>query len=80
MSKTQEKRARRIAEQQEFLRARKTIQLAMFEQALEAGLAVYENNKEKLSAEDIAKIEAQLEENRQLIDRLRREIDPPTQA
>lgn len=80
MSKTQEKRARRIAEQQEFLRARRIVQLAMFEQALEAGLAVYENNKEKLSADDISKIEAQLEENRQLVDRLRSEIDSPTQT
>jgi len=80
MSKTQDKRALRKAEQQEFLRARKAMQLAMFEQALEAGLRIYENNKDKLSAEDIAKIEAQLEENKQLIDKLRSEIDPSTQA
>ena len=80
MSKTQEKRARRKAEQQEFLMARKTLQLAMFEQALEAGLAVYENNKDKLSEDDIAKIEAQLKENKQLIAKLREEIDKTTQA
>lgn len=80
MSKTQDKRARRKAEQQEFLLARKAMQLAMFEQALEAGLAVYENNKDKLSAEDISKIEAQLEENKQLIEKLREEINTPTQA
>jgi len=80
MSKTQDKRAQRKAEQQEFLRARKAMQLAMFEQALEAGLAVYENNKDKLSEDDIAKIEAQLEENKQLIEKLRSEIDSPTQA
>lgn len=80
MSKTQDKRALRKAEQQEFLRARKAMQLAMFEQALEAGLRIYESNKDKLSAEDIAKIEAQLEENKQLIDKLRSEIDPSTQA
>lgn len=80
MSKTQDKRAQRKAEQQEFLRSRKALQLAMFEQALEAGLRIYESNKDKLSSEDINKIEAQLEENRQLVDRLRREIDTPTQA
>lgn len=80
MSKTQDKRAQRKAEQQEFLRARKAMQLVMFEQALEAGLAVYENNKDKLSEDDIAKIEAQLEENKQLIEKLRSEIDSPTQA
>jgi hypothetical protein len=80
LSKTQAKRAQRKAEQQEFIRARRTIQLAMFEQALEAGLAVYENNKDKLSAEDIAKIEAQLEENKQLIEKARNELDSATQA
>lgn len=80
MSKTQDKRAQRKAEQQEFLLARKAMQLAMFEQALEAGLAVYENNKDKLSEEDIAKIEAQLEENKQLIEKLRSEIDTTIKA
>lgn len=80
MSKTQEKRAQRKAEQQEFLRARKTIQLQMFEQALEVGLKVYEDNKGRLSESDISKIEAQLEENRALIKKLRDELDSPTQA
>jgi len=80
MSKTQDKRAQRKAEQQEFLLARKAMQLAMFEQALEAGLAVYENNKDKLSEEDIAKIEAQLEENKQLIEKLRSEINTTIKA
>jgi hypothetical protein len=80
MSKTQEKRARRKAEQQEFLQARKMIQLQMFEQALEVGLKVYEDNKDRLSKEDISKIEAQLEENRALIKKLRDELDSPTQT
>lgn len=80
MSKTQDKRAQRKAEQQEFLLARKAMQLAMFEQALEAGLAVYENNKDKLSEEDITKIEAQLEENKQLIEKLRSEINTTIKA
>ena len=77
MSKRQEKIAQRVAEQQHFLRARKTIQLGMFEQALEVGLKVYEDNKDRLSAEDISKIEAQLEENKRLIEKLRNELDSP---
>lgn len=77
MSRRQEKIAQRLAEQQTFLRARKTIQLQMFEQALEVGLQVYENNKEKLSAEDIAKIEAQLEDNKRLIKKLHDELNSP---
>jgi cob(I)alamin adenosyltransferase len=80
MSRRQEKMAQRLAEQQEFLAARRTIQLAMFEQSLEVGLKVYEDNKDRLSPEDIEKIEAQLEENRRLIAKLRSEIDPATQA
>lgn len=80
MSKTQDKRARRKAEQQEFLRARKISQLIMFEKALEFGLQVYQDNKDKLSPQDIADIEKQLEENRALVEKLRGEIDPPTQA
>lgn len=77
MSKRQEKIAQRMEEQQTFLRARKTIQLQMFENALEFGLKVYEDNKDKLSAEDVSKIEAQLEENRALIKKLRDELDTP---
>jgi hypothetical protein len=76
MSKRQEKIAQRLSEQQEFLKARKTVQLALFENALEVGLKVYEDNKNRLSEDEIAKIEAQLEENRQLILKLRSEIDP----
>lgn len=76
MSRRQEKIAQRLNEQQEFLKARKTVQLALFENALEVGLKVYEDNKDRLSKDDIAKIEAQLEENQQLIVKLRSEIDP----
>jgi hypothetical protein len=76
MSRRQEKIAQRLSEQQEFLKARKTVQLALFENALEVGLKVYEDNKNRLSEDEIAKIEAQLEENRQLILKLRSEIDP----
>ena len=65
MSRRQEKIAQRLSEQQEFLKARKTVQLALFENALEVGLKVYEDNKNRLSEDEIAKIEAQLEENRQ---------------
>jgi hypothetical protein len=76
MSRRQEKIAQRLSEQQEFLKARKTVQLALFENALEVGLKVYEDNKNRLSEDEIAKIEAQLEENRQLILKLHSEIDP----
>ena len=75
MSKTKEKRARRLAEQQAFLKERKAMQLMIFESNFDAGVKVFEQNKDKLSAEDIEKIEKEIEENRALIDKLRREID-----
>lgn len=78
MSKTQEKRARRLAEQQEFLRARKIKQLTLFEEALEFGLKVYQDNKDKLTPEDIEKIESELVKNRELVEKLRGEIYPTT--
>ena len=77
MSRRKEKMAQRLAAQQEFLMARKSVQLALFEQALEVGLKVYADNKDRLSAEDIAKIEEQLAENRRLIEKLRNELDSP---
>lgn len=80
MSKTQDKRAQRKAEQQEFIRARRIQQLYLFEQALEAGVRIYETNKEKLSESEIEAIEKQLEENRTLVEKLKSEIDSPTKA
>lgn len=77
MSKTQDKRAQRKAEQQAFLRERREMQLNMFEQAFNTGLRIFEENREKLSSEEIEVIEKDIEENRALIDRLRRELDGP---
>jgi len=71
MSKTQEKRERRKTEQLEFLAERHAMNLAMFEQNFEAGLAIYEANKDKMSPEDVATIEAQIESNRKLLDELK---------
>lgn len=77
MSKTQDKKARRKAEQQAFLRERREMQVAMFEQAFNTGLRIFEENREKLSPEEIEVIEKDIEENRALIDKLRRELDGP---
>ena len=54
MSKTQDKRAARVAEQQEFIKKRRIAQLAVFESNFNAGLQFYNDNKDKMSEEEIA--------------------------
>lgn len=67
MSKTQEKRARRAAERDAFIKERRQVQLAVFESNFNVGLEFFENNKDKMSAEEIAQVEEEIEKNRQLI-------------
>jgi len=71
MSKTQDKRKQRAEEQARFLAERHSMNLLMFEQNLEAGIALYEANKDKLTPEEIETLEAQIKQNRELIDRLK---------
>jgi hypothetical protein len=75
MSNKQDKKEQRIQESKEFLKERRKIQLAVFQINFDKGLAFYENVKEKLSPEEVATIEAQIEENKALIEKLKSEID-----
>lgn len=75
MSKTQDKRDAREQERQLFLSARKEQQLAMIEQLYETGLRLYEDNKDKLSPEDVEQIEAMKADQLETIARLRAELD-----
>lgn len=68
MSKTQDKRRARNMERIEFLIARKKTQYAMFEQAVAIGEKLYEDNKEKLSAEEVEKLEGMRKENERLLE------------
>jgi hypothetical protein len=68
MSKTQEKRARRAAERDAFIKERRQVQLAVFESNFNVGLEFFENNKDKMSPEEISQIEGEIEKNRKLID------------
>lgn len=67
MSKTQDKRAARKAEAEEFVRQRRESQIAMFENNFEIGLRFYEENKDKMSEDERALIEQEIEKNRNLI-------------
>lgn len=75
MSNKQDKKAQRIQEAKEFINERRKIQLAVFQLNFDKGLAFYENVKEKLAPEEVATIEAQIEENKALIEKLKSEID-----
>lgn len=68
MSKTQEKRARRAAERDAFIKERRQVQLAVFESNFNVGMEFFEANKDKMSPEEITQIEEEIEKNRKLID------------
>lgn len=71
MSKTQDKRAARKAEAEAFVKQRRESQIAMFENNFATGMAFYEQNKDKMSEEEQALIEKEIEKNRNLIEEFR---------
>ena len=61
VSKTQEKRAQRLAEQEAFIKQRRMDQYFAFQANFDAGLKIYEANKDKLTPEQIAQLNAEIE-------------------
>ena len=80
MSKRQEKIQENIAKQQEFIGERRAMQLDMLEQAYMVGLKIYEDNKDKLSPEEIEKLEAMKADQLETLERLRNEFNPKPKA
>ena len=78
MSKIQEKIQANIKRQQDFIAARRQQQLVMLEQAYQIGLKLYEENKDKLSAEEIEQIEFMKAEQLGAIEKLKLEAYPTT--
>ena len=78
MSKRQEKIAQRVAERDEFITTRRKVQLAIFESNYEAGVKMYEDNKDKVTPEQAAVLEKQMAENKELLEKLRDEAYPRT--
>ena len=78
MSKRQEKIQANIKRQQDFIAARRQQQLVMLEQAYQIGLKLYEENKDKLSAEEIEQIEFMKAEQLGAIEKLKLEAYPTT--
>lgn len=64
MSKTQDKRAQRKAEQQAFIAERRKMQLAIFQANFDVGMQLYEANKDKMSPEEIELVEIEIQKNK----------------
>lgn len=75
MSNRQDKIAARQSEQHEFLKERRQLQIAVFESNFNVGLNFYQENKDKMSEEEVALIEAEIEANRKLLDELKAKWD-----
>lgn len=74
MSKRQEKIERGRLAQKAFLDERKARQLAIFEHNFAAGLTFYEQIKDKLSEAEVADIESQIAENKEIIEKMKKEL------
>ena len=57
MSKTQDKRAQRKAEQQEFIKQRRMQELVLLEMQFQRGVELYEQYKDTMSEDDIKILE-----------------------
>ena len=80
MSKTQEKRAQRLAEQQAFIRERRKRQLQILEQNYQIGVKLYEAQKDSITPEEVEQIEKMMAEQREALDKLHEQANPPTEA
>lgn len=74
MSKRQEKIKQNQEAAAAFVSARREVQLAIFESNFKVGLQLLEENRDKLSEEELATIEAQIKDIEGVIEKLRSEI------
>jgi len=80
MSKTQEKRAQRLSEQQAFIRERRKRQLQILEQNYQIGVKLYEAQKDSITPEEVEQIEKMMAEQREALDKLHEQANPPAEA
>ena len=79
-SKTQVKRLCRAAERDAFIGERRLLQLQMLEHNFNVGVQLFEANKDKLSEEEIEKIEGMMAEQKAALERIRSEANPLPEA
>lgn len=75
MSKRQEKIKQNQEAAAAFVSARREVQLAIFESNFKVGLQLLEDNRDKLSEEELTTIEAQIKDIEEVIEKLRSEIN-----
>ena len=80
MSNRQDKIQARREEQQAFIAQRRKMQLAVFQANFDIGMKLYEDNKDKMSPEEIVLVEKEIEKNKELLDKLKNEINQGTKA
>ena len=74
LSKRQEKLQRNREEAQQFVSARREVQLAIFESNYKVGLQMIEDNRDKLSEEELAILDEQIKDIEAALEKLRSEI------
>ena len=74
MSNRQEKIKRNQEEAAQFVSARREVQLAIFESNFKVGLQMIEDNRDKLSEEELETLEKQVQEIEAVLEGLRSEI------
>ena len=73
MSKRQEKIQANIAEQQDFIKERRKIQLTWFEQNFEFGKQLFIDNKDKMNETEIVAMEKEMQLNVEYIANFKKE-------
>lgn len=68
VSKKQDKKAANIAEAAAFVKERRVRNLEIFESNFQVGLRIYEENKDKLSPEEVAHMESEIERQRETLE------------
>jgi cob(I)alamin adenosyltransferase len=80
VSNRQDKLERNRQEAKRFVDARREIQLKVFEANFQVGLQLFEQTKDKMSPEEIELVEKEIEKNRALMDEIKSQISPTTEA
>jgi cob(I)alamin adenosyltransferase len=75
MSKTQDKKELRIKEAKEFVAARRSLQVELFEQNIAVGMKIYEENKDKFTPEEIEILEKEIQRNKELLEKFKNEAN-----
>lgn len=80
MSRRQEKIAKRNAEYNAFMLERRKMQLSVFQANFDIGMQLYEKYKDTMPPEEIELVEKEIAINKDLLEKLKDEVNQRTQA